>query len=136
MSEQKYRSELRRAEAMKKLEPARVSYWDGYGIGLRRFFLGEIFVTSEEHEKWLCLVASKNKKDQQRGQGYQDGILYGKISSKIGRPSVGAVTLPAITIEKELESKLKKKAEEFELSMAETRRMSYAQFCKIDKGDK
>jgi len=136
MNEQKYHSESRRAEQMKKAEPDKIPYWEGYKRGLQRFFHGDKFGTSEEHELWLSLINRKDDKSKQRGQGYRDGLLYGEISSKIGRPSVGNTTLPAITVEKELETKLKEKAKEFEISMAETRRMSYAQFCEIDKGDK
>ncbi len=131
MTEQKFRSEMRRAEAMRKTaEPEMSEYWAGYIRGLRRAYHGENFGTQEEHALWLSCVDSPDEMRKQRGQGYRDGLAFAEISSAIGRPPVGDETLPAITVPAELLTALKNKSVETGLSMPDARREAYRLFTK------
>jgi hypothetical protein len=87
MTEQKFRSEMRRAMAMEKTtDTDRAEYWRGYQRGLRRAYHGEKFGTPEEHTLWLSLIERDDERSKQRGQGYRDGIAFEEISSRMGRP--------------------------------------------------
>ena len=87
MTEQKFRSEMRRAMAMEKTtDTDRAEYWRGYQRGLRRAYHGKKFGTTEEHTLWLSLVERDDERSKQRGQGYRDGIAFEEISSRMGRP--------------------------------------------------
>jgi hypothetical protein len=89
MTEQKFKSEMRQAEAMRRTaEPERAEYWAGYIRGLRRAYHGEKFGTDEEHEKWLAAANSRDESRKQRGLGYRDGLAFGDISSTMGRPRI------------------------------------------------
>ena len=77
MNEQLFRSEMRRAEIMRRtLDRDRANYWAGYIRGLRRLYHGENFGTPEEHTFWLLLVVRPDRMLQQRGQGYRDGFEF------------------------------------------------------------
>lgn len=91
MTEQKFKSEMRRADSMRRLavdadEHDRVAYWDGYRRGLRRAHHGSKFGTDAEHKLWLSLASQRgDEQRRQRGQGYRDGIAFGETSSRMGR---------------------------------------------------
>lgn len=75
MHEQKFKSEMRRAEAMRKtVEPERSEYWAGYIRGLRRAYHGEKFGTTAEHNLWMEAIHSSDEMRKQRGHGYHDGL--------------------------------------------------------------
>jgi hypothetical protein len=77
MTEQKFKSEMRRADEMRRfINPDRAEYWAGYIRGLRRAYHGEKFGTSEEHKLWMDVTDSQDQIRQQRGMGYRDGLLY------------------------------------------------------------
>jgi len=98
MTEQKFKSEMHRAETMRGLaDPMMSEYWAGYTRGLRRAYHGEKFGTAEEHEKWLSAANSRDESRKQRGRGYKDGLAFGEVSSRIGRPPVGDTVLDKLT---------------------------------------
>jgi hypothetical protein len=88
MTEQKFRSEMRRAEALRKTcdDPMMSEYWAGYIRGLRRAYHGAKFGEPGEHEKWLSAANSRDESRKQRGRGYTDGLAFEEISSRMGRP--------------------------------------------------
>lgn len=87
MTEQKFKSEMRRAETMRRTaEPERAEYWAGYIRGLRRAYHGEKFGTAEEHSIWMTLAMRDDERSKQRGRGYTDGLAFEAISSRMGRP--------------------------------------------------
>jgi len=89
MTETKFKSEMRRAEAMRRMaEPMMGEYWAGYVRGLRRAYHGEKFGDLGEHEKWLSAANSRDESRKQRGRGYRDGLAFDEVSSKMGRPSI------------------------------------------------
>jgi hypothetical protein len=98
MNEQKFKSEMRRAEIMRRAatNDGWEEYWVGYIRGLRRAYHGKKFGTEEEHIKWLA--PSEIKHRQSRSIGYSDGLAYGKISAKIGRPSIGDQPMKSIGV--------------------------------------
>jgi hypothetical protein len=50
-------------------------YYDGYIRGLRRFYHGKIFLTEEEHRRWLALVTETGHETSKAGwEGYQHGL--------------------------------------------------------------
>lgn len=108
MTEQKFRSEMRRAMAMEKTTDIdRAEYWRGYQRGLRRAYHGEKFGTPEEHALWLSLADRADERSKQRGQGYRDALAFGYISSKMGRPPMSdeptetvGVRLPASVVDR------------------------------------
>ena len=107
MTEQKFKSEMRRAKTMQETsgDPMRSEYWAGYMRGLRRAYHGEDFGTEAENTRWLSCINDKDEQHKQRGQGYHDGLAFEEISSRMGRPpmsdesteSVG-VRLPASVV--------------------------------------
>lgn len=127
MNEQKYKTQLRNAEEMRRIteDPLMSEYWAGYARGLRRGYHGDKFGTEEEHNTWSALVESKDKARQSKGRGYIDGINCVLQSGKMGRPSVGDVMLPAITVEEDTKKTLERIAEEKGMSVAEVRRDAY-----------
>lgn len=128
MTEQKFKSEMRRAEIMRgRADPMMSEYWVGYIRGLRRAYHGE-FVTDEEHEKWLSAANSRDESSKRRGLGYKDALAFGKVSSRIGRPPVGDIVLDKLTVPSELKSALEAKAEELGLSVPDVRREAYRKF--------
>jgi hypothetical protein len=87
MTEQKFKSEMRRAETMRRdAEPERSEYWAGYIRGLRRAYHGDNFGTEAEHKRWVSCVNDRDEQHKQRGQGYRDGLAFEEISSRMGRP--------------------------------------------------
>ena len=87
MTEQKFKSEMRRAEAMRRqAEPMMAEYWAGYIRGLRRAYHGENFGTAEEHARWLSCINDRDEQHKQRGRGYADGLAFDEVSSRMGRP--------------------------------------------------
>jgi hypothetical protein len=131
MTEQKFKSEMRRAETMRGLaDPMMAEYWAGYIRGLRRAYHGEKFGTDEEHEKWLSAANSRDESRKQRGRGYKYGLAFGEVSSRIGRPPVGDTVLDKLTVPGDLKSALEAKAEELGLSLPDARREAYRLFTK------
>lgn len=129
MTEQKFKSEMRRAETMRGLaDPMMAEYWAGYIRGLRRAYHGEKFGTDEEHEKWSSAANSRDESRKQRGRGYKDGLAFGEVSSRIGRPPVGDTVLDKLTVPSDLKSALEAKAEELGLSLPDARREAYRKF--------
>ena len=108
MTEQKFRSEMRRAMAMEKsTDTDRAEYWRGYQRGLRRAYHGIKFGTEGEHALWLSLIDRDDDRSKQRGQGYSDGIAFEEISSRMGRPPISdeetasvGVRLPASVVDR------------------------------------
>lgn len=92
MTEQKFRSEMRRAKTMQELsdDPFRSDYWASYMRGLRRAYHGESFGTADEHKKWMSCINDNDEQHRQRGQGYRDGLAFAEISSSAGRPPLSA----------------------------------------------
>lgn len=89
MTEQKFKSEMRRAESMRRMaEPMMAEYWAGYVRGLRRAYHGEKFGEPGEHEKWLSAANSREESRKQRGRGYADGLSFDEVSSRMGRPPI------------------------------------------------
>ena len=130
MTEQKFKSEMRRAKMMQELndDPMMSEYWVGYQRGLRRAYHGEKFGTDEEHASWTAAINSRDESRKQRGRGYRDGLAFGEVSSRIGRPSVGDTTMDQITLPSELKSALEAKAAELGISVADARREAYRKF--------
>lgn len=131
MTEQKFTSEIRRAETMRGLSDLMMAeYWAGYIRGLRRMYHGEKFGTNDEHEQWLSAANSRDESRKQLGRGYKDGLMFGEIFSRIGRPPVGDTVLDKLTVPSGLKSALEAKADELELSIPEVRREAYRKFTK------
>ena len=129
MTEQKFKSEMRRAKMMQETaDPMRSEYWAGYQRGLRRAYHGENFGTEAEHALWMAAVDSPDESRKQRGLGYRDGLAFGEFSSRIGRPSVGNTTMDQITLPSELKAALEAKAESIGISVADARREAYRKF--------
>lgn len=59
-----------------------------------------------------------------------------QTKKKMGRPSVGAATLPSITVPEELRDRLQVRAVECGLSMPDARREAYYQFIKEEEEKK
>jgi hypothetical protein len=132
MTEQKFKSEMRRAEAMRRsAEPERAEYWAGYIRGLRRSYHGEKFGTSEEHTLWLSLTDRQDEACRQRGYGYRDGLAYSEVQGKTGRPSIGKICLDKITVSEEIKTGLEKRAEYEGISVPEARRQAYKQYLDV-----
>lgn len=99
MTEQKFKSEMRRAEAMRRdAEHERAEYWAGYIRGLRRAYHGEKFGTPEEHARWLSCINDGDEQHKQRGQGYHDGLAFEEISSRMGRPPISNETTETVGV--------------------------------------
>ena len=99
MTEQKFRSEMRRAMTMEKAaDTDRADYWRGYQRGLRRAYHGENFGTADEHSLWLSLIERDDDRSKQRGQGYRDGIAVEEISSRMGRPPMSDETTETVGV--------------------------------------
>jgi hypothetical protein len=133
MTEQKFRSEMRRAEAMRKTcdDPHMALYWAGYIRGLRRAYHGKKFGTPEEHALWLAAATSEDKSRKQRGRGYRDGLAYGDISSRMGAPNrVGddPVTLAPLRVSTRLKVAIEETAAERGIDVSEARRQALEQF--------
>jgi hypothetical protein len=87
VTEQKFKSEMRRAEAMRRqAEPLMAEYWAGYIRGLCRTYHGESFGTAEEHASWLAAANSRDESRKQRERGYADGLAFDEVSGRMGRP--------------------------------------------------
>jgi hypothetical protein len=129
MTEQKFKSEMRRAETMRGLaDPMMAEYWAGYIRGLRRAYHGDKFGTAEEHATWLSAANSRDESRKQRGRGYRDGLSFGEVSGQRGRPSVGDAMLDKITVPSELKEALEAKAGELGISVADARREAYRKY--------
>jgi hypothetical protein len=131
MTEQKFRSEILRAETMLGISDLMMGeYLTGYIRGLRRAYHGEIFGTAEDHERWMGFLASDYPDHVQRGQGYRDGLAYAEVSSVMGRPPIGkdTVCLDKITVPEELKAAIEAKAAEQGISAPEARREAYRQW--------
>lgn len=129
MTELKFRSEMRRAETMRKTndDPIMAEYWAGYIRGLRRAYHGDKFGTDAEHRLWTAAANSREESRKQRGRGYRDGLAFGEISSRMGRPPVAddVAVLDKITVPSELKTALEKQADERGLSVTDARREAY-----------
>lgn len=129
MTEQKFKSEMRRAETMRRTsDPEMSEYWVGYIRGLRRVYHGENFGTADEHNKWMAAIDSPDEMRKQRGRGYRDGIKYGEISSKTGRPKKYDAMFDKLPISSELKTAIENKAAELNLSIPDARREAYRLF--------
>jgi len=110
MTEQKFKSEMRRAEAMRRIadDPMMPEYWAGYIRGLRRSYHGDKFGTAAEHKLWRSLACEKRDESRkQRGRGYRDGLAFAAVSSVMGRPPISdektesvSIRLPLSTIKR------------------------------------
>jgi hypothetical protein len=99
MTEQKFKSEMRRAEVMRGMaEPMMAEYYAGYIRGLRRAYHGDDFGTLEEHDLWIEAINSVDESRKQRGIGYRDGLAFGELSSRMGRPSISTEAMVSITL--------------------------------------
>lgn len=99
MTEQKFKSEMRRAEIMRQeSDPDRAEYWVGYIRGLRRAYHGDKFGTEDEHKAWFNALNGDHEYQKQRGRGYRDGLDFKRISSRMGRPSISNEQTVAITL--------------------------------------
>jgi len=131
MTEQKFKSEMRRAETIRGLaDPMMAEYWAGYIRGLRRAYHREKFGTDEEHKKWLSAANSRDESRKQRGRGYRDGLAFGDVSSRIGRPPVGDTVFDKLTVPSELKAAIEAKAAEIGISVPDARREAYRLFTK------
>ena len=77
MNEATFQSEMRRAEALRRLsaDPMEGEYYAGYIRGLRRAYHGEQFGTAAEHELWLSLADDQaDEARAARGRGYRDAL--------------------------------------------------------------
>jgi len=107
MNEQRFRSEMRRAQAMGRAGNCyEADYWNGFQRGLRKAYHGEKFGTPEEHALWLSLVDRDDETSKQRGRGYRDGLVCDEVVGRRGRPPITGeetetvgVRLPLSTIE-------------------------------------
>lgn len=125
MNRQRFQSEMRRAETMRRtIDPDRSDYWAGYLRGLRRLYHGENFGTPEEHDLWLSLVDRDDDRSRQRGRGYRDGLAFDEATGR-GRPSVGDTALPAIRVDAALAEALEAEAARRGVSVPELRREAY-----------
>jgi hypothetical protein len=132
MTEQKFKSEMRRAKEMerKETDPDRSMYWAGYQRGLQRAFYGEKFKSPEEHTFMMSLIHKPDARSKEFGRGYRDAIEAAEISSKMGRPPVGTEKLAPLPVSKELKDALVEKAKKLDVTLAEVRRLAYEKFCK------
>jgi hypothetical protein len=74
MDESRFLSLMMKARTFSSLGE-RPDYWHGYQRGLRRGFLGELFGTGEEHERWMRLADDGvDNAARERGRGYRDGL--------------------------------------------------------------
>lgn len=129
MTEQKFKSEMRRAEAMRhSADPEMSEYWTGYIRGLRRAYHGKKFGTADEHKKWMAAIDNPNDIRKQRGRGYRDGIKYGDISSKTGRPKQFDEMLDKLPVSSDTKIALENKAAELNMSIPDVRREAYKRF--------
>lgn len=130
MTEQKFKSEMRRADTMRKTssDPLRAEYWVGYIRGLRRGHHGESFGSESSHRQWLSMAESPDEMRAQRGQGYADGLQFVEVASQVGRPPVGDTVLDKLTVPSELKSALEAKAAELGISVPGVRREAYRKF--------
>jgi hypothetical protein len=79
MDENMFRRIHSKAEKMAKLEPERADYWHGYHRGLLRARFGNHFGSDAEHELWLGLADSLERRWADLGRGYQDGLTAGLV---------------------------------------------------------
>jgi hypothetical protein len=99
MTEQKFKSEMRRADAMRRTaEPMMAEYYSGYIRGLRRAYHGEKFGTEADRKMWLDADTSEDEFRKQRGIGYRDGLAFGELSSRMGRPTISDEETVSITL--------------------------------------
>jgi len=132
MTEQKFKSEMRRARTMQETsdDPMRSEYWAGYQRGLRRAYHGKKFGTEAEHASWSAAINSLDESRKQRGLGYADGLSCGAITSQIGRPRLFDEMLDKIPVTIEMKNALEKKAESSGLSVPDARRRALEEFLK------
>jgi hypothetical protein len=76
MDESTFMQRLLHAEIMSDIADRR-DYWRGYIRGLQRAFYGDAFGTGAEHELWQSLADREGRQNQDRGQGYRDGLGAG-----------------------------------------------------------
>lgn len=133
MNENRFRSEMRRAETMRKLaeSPSSSDYWRGYIYGLRRLYHGERFGTLKEHEQRLNFLNSDYEDRKNFGAGYRDGLAADELNKR-GRPPVGGEILDRLTVPPELKNQLEIVAAKNNLSMTDARRAAYKKFVTPD----
>jgi hypothetical protein len=68
-----FEDELRFADSMARLS-GMSPYWTGYKRGLQRAYFGDECVDTAEHMSWLNLAASRDRCQQDRAKGYEDGL--------------------------------------------------------------
>lgn len=73
MTEQEFLSRMAQAHTMGGLS-GRPGYYEGYMLGLRRFYHGPHFGTLKEHEERLVLAYDRDEAKADRGRGYQHGL--------------------------------------------------------------
>lgn len=99
MTEQKFKSEMRRAEALRQLSDHMMAeYYAGYIRGLRRAYHGDSFGTEEDHRAWMAAGDMDDEYRRQRGIGYRDGLAFSELSSRMGRPSIAGEPTVSITL--------------------------------------
>lgn len=69
-----FASLLRRADTLRRADPANSDWWAGYMRGLRRAHHGERFGTVAEHELWLSAAATPDPQRAALGRGYRAGL--------------------------------------------------------------
>ncbi len=72
MTNETFEWELAIARSMSRLE--RPLYWQGFTRGLHRTFYGEAAVNASEHRAWLAMHQSADPRNEDRYQGYRDGL--------------------------------------------------------------
>ncbi len=79
MDRRDFESEMRRARGMKKAEPEREGFWEGYSLGLRRGYHGEKFGTDKDHREWWSMVENDTVDRREGGLGYRAGYRLAKM---------------------------------------------------------
>jgi hypothetical protein len=74
MDENRFLSLMKTAR-MQSYRGNEADYWHGYQRGLRRGYMGQLFGTDAEHQRWMRLADDgPDKPSRDRGRGYRDGL--------------------------------------------------------------
>lgn len=65
---------MRRADRMRRADPANRNWWTGYMRGLRRAHRGESFGSDAEHSLWLNAATDADPSRAALGRGYRAGL--------------------------------------------------------------
>ncbi len=79
MERKDFESEVLKTKVMKRAEPKREYFWEGYRRGLLRGYHGEKFGSDEEHRKWWSMADDETADRQERGHGYRAGYRLAKM---------------------------------------------------------